>query len=158
MGKSQIGNYLLIIALCVICFFVGKSKVEHKIERVEIEKIKKEIDTVFLEVESIKYVIKEKKEEREILKEKELAIKYDSICDEIVDNLKLQLKNCDETIVYQDRVIEKLDTVILYKDKIIDVKPKPKPFGIGMQVGATTDLKEVKPYIGVGVSYNLIRF
>lgn len=155
MKKSKIGNYLLILALCVACFFIGKSKVEHKVEVVEIEKIKKEIDTVFLEVESIKYVIKEKKEEREILKEKELAIKYDSICNEIVDNLKLQLENCDETIVYQDIVIEKLDTIILYKDKIINVKPKPKPFGVGAQVGYGID---GKPYVGIGVSYNLIRF
>lgn len=37
--------------------------------------------------------------------------------------------------------------------------PKPKRFGLGPQVGATlsADMK-VKPYIGIGGSYNLIRF
>lgn len=42
--------------------------------------------------------------------------------------------------------------IIDYKDAI---KLKPKPFGIGVQVGYGID---GKPYIGAGVSVNLIRF
>jgi len=37
--------------------------------------------------------------------------------------------------------------------------PKPKKYGIGLQIGwgLTKELK-TSPYIGVGLSYNLIRF
>src|SRR5690554_3835584 len=150
---------IIVIILCVSAFFYGKSKAEIKYDKQEIVRYEKQIDTVYLEVEKIKEVIKEKKEERIVLKEKEIAIKYDSICNDIVGNLKAQLANCDETVIYKDRYISKLDTIIMYKDKIIEIPiKKVKPWGIGVQLGTTTDFKEVKPYVGVGVSYNVIRF
>lgn len=150
---------IVFILVCISAFYYGKSKAEIKYDKQEVVRYEKEIDTVYLEVEKIKEVIKEKKEERIALKEKEIAIKYDSICDEIVDNLKSQLKNCDEVVVYKDRYINKLDTIIMYKDKIIEIPiNKVKHWGIGVQLGATTDFKEVKPYVGIGVSYNVIRF
>lgn len=155
MEKSKIGNYLLIIALCVTCFFIGKSKVEHKIERVEIEKIKKEIDTLYLERKVIEKQIVYKEKHRDKLKDEEKLINYDTICNEIVYNLKEQLANCDSIVGLKDKIIYKTDSVVIYKDKIINVKPKPKPFGVGAQVGYGID---GKPYIGVGVSVNLLRF
>lgn len=159
MNKKYIITLVMLLIIGISAFYYGKSKAEIKYDKQEVVRYEKEIDTVYLEVEKIKEVIKEKKEERITLKEKEMAIKYDSICDEIVDNLKAQLKNCDETVVYKDRYISKLDTVIMYKDRILEIPiKKVKPWGIGVQVGTTTDFKEVKPYVGVGVSYNLIRF
>jgi outer membrane protein W len=35
---------------------------------------------------------------------------------------------------------------------------KPKPFGIGVQIGYGTNGADVKPYVGAGISYNFIRF
>jgi len=45
----------------------------------------------------------------------------------------------------------------LQVDNAVLKEKKPKPWGIGIQAGATYDGK-TKPYIGAGVSYNLIRF
>lgn len=126
-----------------------------------VKTIEKQIDTVEIEIAKVKEVIKEKEKERVKLKEQEKEIIYNEVeCSEIVDNLKKQLENCDTVVQLKDTIIYKKEIVIEYKDKIIDkmVIPKPKPFGIGVQVGATTNLKEVKPYVGIGISYNLIRF
>ena len=101
MNKSKIGTILLIIAMCVAFYFIGKGDKE------------------------------------------------------IVDNLKEQLENCDEIVQLKDTIIYKERIVIEYKDKIIETKPKPKPFGIGVNAGYGIN---GEPYIGVGVSYNLIRF
>lgn len=37
-------------------------------------------------------------------------------------------------------------------------KQKPKRFGIGAQVGVTFDGQQARPYAGLGISYNFIRF
>lgn len=164
MNKSKIGNYLLIIALMLFSAFIGSEIQKRYKDTKEVVKyvktIEKRIDTLYLERKVIEKEIVYKEKYRDKLKEEEKLIIYDTICNEIVDNLKLQLSNCDSIVALKDKIITKTDSVIIYKDKIIDklVVPKPKPFGVGLQVGATTDLKEVKPYIGIGISYNLIRF
>ena len=165
MEKSQIGNYLLVIALMLFCGFIGSEIQKRYKDTKEVIKyirtIEKQTDTVYQERIVYEEKIKEKEKQREKLKEKEKEIVYDEEeCKEIVDNLKEQLANCDTIVEYKDVIIRKTDTIVMFKDKIIDqlVVPKKKPFGIGVQVGATTDLQEVKPYIGIGISYNLIRF
>ena len=49
--------------------------------------------------------------------------------------------------------IEKLE-----KDNSTLKAKKPKPFGIGVQIGYGTNGSDVKPYVGAGISYNFIRF
>jgi outer membrane protein W len=49
--------------------------------------------------------------------------------------------------------IEKLE-----KDNATLKAKKPKPFGIGVQIGYGTNGADVKPYVGAGISYNFIRF
>lgn len=44
----------------------------------------------------------------------------------------------------------------IYKEKI-EYKPIKKPFGVGVQIGGTYDGK-VRPYVGVGISYNFLNF
>lgn len=165
MNKNKIGNFLLVIALMLFCAFIGSEIQKRYKDTKEVIKyvktIEKRIDTLYLERKVIEKEIVYKTKWRDRLKEEEKLIDYDTICNEIVDNLKLQLENCDSIVSLKDKIITKTDSVIVYKDKIIDrlVVPKPKPFGIGVQLGVTTsDLKEVKPYIGIGISYNLIRF
>lgn len=140
MNKKYIITLVILLIISISAYYYGKSKAEIKYDKKEVIRIEKEIDTFYMEVKEIKEVIKEKKEERAELQEKEMAIKYDSICDEIVDNLKAQLKNCDETIVYKDRIIEKLDTVIMYKDRILEIPMKKEsPFYIGGGVEKQND-------------------
>jgi hypothetical protein len=63
------------------------------------------------------------------------------------------------TVVAKDKTISELNTG--YADVIEDLKQakKPKRFGLGIQAGyGATQSKTPTPYIGIGVSYNLIRF
>ncbi|MEG2121065.1 MAG: hypothetical protein RRZ64_03290, partial [Rikenellaceae bacterium] len=55
-----------------------------------------------------------------------------------------------------------LDSVTLfnrtvYKDVTIP-KARPKRWGIGLQVGYGIGTNGLQPYLGVGLSYNVIRF
>lgn len=165
MNKSKIGNFLLIIALMLFCAFIGSEiQKRHKDTKEVIKYVKtveKRIDTIYLDRKVIEKQIVYKEKYRDELKEELKKIVIPDTCKEIVRNYEHQLANCDSIVTLKDKIIVKTDSVIVYKDKIIDklVVPKPKPFGIGLQVGATTtDFKEVKPYIGIGISYNLIRF
>jgi hypothetical protein len=63
------------------------------------------------------------------------------------------------TVVAKDQTMSELN--IGYENAIEDLKQakKPRRFGIGVQAGATLDKKiSPTPYIGIGLSYNLIRF
>lgn len=55
-----------------------------------------------------------------------------------------------------------LDDIYLYQPtQIVQVKSKPKRWGVGIQVGYGVTLKQTpqfSPYVGVGVSYNLFQF
>ena len=55
-----------------------------------------------------------------------------------------------------------LDDIYIYQPtQIVQVKSKPKRWGVGIQVGYGVTLKQTpqfSPYIGVGVSYNLFQF
>lgn len=164
MNKNKIGNFLLAIALMLLCAFIGSEIQKRYKDTKEVIKyvktIEKHIDTLYLDRKVIEKEIVYKYKYRDKLKEELKKIVIPDTCKEIVRNYEHQLANCDSIVALKDKIITKTDSVIVYKDKIIDklVMPKKKPFGVGLQVGITTDTKEVKPYVGVGVSYNLIRF
>lgn len=134
----------------------------------QIDSIKKSIKPILVEVEVFKNEIKKKEDRREELKKQLEKIVVPDTCKEIVLNYEHQLKNCDSINLLNNKIIGNKDIVIGKQEDIInkqnniisvlEVPKKPKPFGIGVQVGITTDTKEVKPYVGLGVSYNLIRF
>lgn len=152
---------LILIVLLVIglsAFYYGKSKAEHSVEYKEIKYTQKQIDSIKATVKPIEKEVVKWLEKREELKEKEKEIVYpEEDCKEIVDNLKEQLENCDTVVQLKDTIIYKERLVIEYKDKIIKkmVLPKQKPFGIGVNAGYGIN---GKPYVGVGVSYNILRF
>lgn len=165
MNKNKIGNFLLIIALMLLCAFIGSEIRKRYTDTKEVIKyvktIEKRIDTMYLERKVIEKEIVYKEKYRDKLKEELKKTVIPDTCKEIVRNYKQQLANCDSIGALKDKIIAKTDSVIIYKDKIIDklVIPKKKPFGVGFQAGVTTtDFKEVKPYVGIGISYNLIRF
>ena len=55
-----------------------------------------------------------------------------------------------------------LDDIYIYQPtQIVQVKSKPKRWGVGIQFGYGVTLKQTpqfSPYVGVGVSYNLFQF
>jgi len=47
----------------------------------------------------------------------------------------------------------------VFRDIVVTKTPRPKRWGLGVQVGyGITTSGDVKPYLGVGLSYNLVRF
>jgi len=152
----------------------------------EIEYIEKEVELSKHKIDSIKSLVKKDtikiKEYEEKIKYveseyKELEPPKDSNCTKLYedykksnDNLKTQIAYKDSIIIKKDTIIKRLyltinekDIIIKNKDLHIDLlnknkNKKHKPFGIGVQAGATYQNNEVRPYIGGGVSYNFIRF
>ena len=53
------------------------------------------------------------------------------------------------------------EILILQPTQIVSVKSKPKRWGVGVQVGYGISIKgepKFSPYIGLGISYNLLQF
>lgn len=72
--------------------------------------------------------------------------------------------NCNDLNYYQLN-IHRVDTLrfrdtINMQIPIIEKKPKPKRWGIGVQTGLgySPNNNNVSPYIGVGISYNILNF
>lgn len=54
-----------------------------------------------------------------------------------------------------------LDSIFVYqKTQVINhyIREKPKHWGIGLQIGYGCTGKELRPYIGIGVNYNIFRW
>jgi uncharacterized protein DUF6808 len=92
-----------------------------------------------------------------------------------ISNLKAALSDCEAYAIKADLRLNKvidnnssaLNVIVALKEKeaalkvesavLVERNKRIKRWGIGAQAGATYD-GETKPYIGVGISYNLIRF
>jgi len=158
---TALAFFMLLFAIGFSTYHYGVSKAIHTIEYREVKITQKKIDSIKSTVKPIEKQIVVYQEKRESLKKKEKEIIYPKEdCKEIVSNLKDQLANCDTIVQLKDTIIYKERLVIEYKDKIIEkmVLPKPKPWGIGIQAGYGLNGKDLCPYVGVGISYNLIRF
>lgn len=65
-------------------------------------------------------------------------------------------------VVYASGINPQVDSVIHYRDQLIITKEIPviqvkkTRWGIGFQAGATADKNGVIPYVGLGVSYNIL--
>lgn len=159
--KKYILILLALLFVGVSTYYYGVSQAETKIEYKEIRLTQKQIDSLKATIKPIKQEIIVYKDRWKVLKEKETEIVYDTIiCKEIVDNLKEQLENCDSIVSEQDKIITITDTIIKRQEVIIEkmVLPKKRPWGVGIQAGYGTDGKDFRPTIGVGVSYNFLRF
>ena len=84
----------------------------------------------------------------------------DSVSVEIPITQKVYETDCYRAIVSGYK--PSLDDIYIYQPtQIVQVKSKPKRWGVGIQVGYGVTLKQTpqfSPYVGVGVSYNLFQF
>lgn len=128
------------------------------LEYAKLEKVKQEVKPIYLKgKETVKYITPERIEQY-----------IDTLCRDDVITLKEQLDISDSLINLQEKqidtknlqlitagniIIEKDNQINLYKNK----KTKPKPLGIGVIGGYGADFQGLKPFIGIGISYNLIR-
>ena len=146
--------WVLIVVLVALSFYhCGRQDVKDKIVYKEKKVIEKRIDTIVKEIkgkekEVIKYVDRVK-----YLKDNTPT--YPKECDSIVKWKDSIINNQDTIIQYKDVIIEKKDTIIMYKDRIIDLPKNRKRLGLGIQAGYGIDNR---PYVGLGVSYNLFVF
>lgn len=160
----KLKHVAICIIICIIGYLIGtfntKTSVSIKDDKKVVKSLEKRIDTVYVEVVKLEETIVEKVIEREKLIEVEKDIIYDEEeCTEIVENLKEQIQIADEVIDLKNELLMKKDTIIIHQEKIIEIKEfktKPKRIGIGAQVGYGFDGKDIKPYIGVGISINII--
>lgn len=151
------------IVICIIGYLLGtfntKTSVSIKDDKKAVKTIEKKIDTVYIDIVKLEEKVIEKVIEREKLVEMEKEIVYDEKeCSEIVENLKEQLEIADEVIDLKDELLMKKDTIIIHQKEIIEIKEfktKPKRIGIGVQTGLGFDGKDIKPYVGIGISINL---
>ena len=146
--------WILIVVLVALSFYhCGRQDVKDKIVYKEKKVIEKKVDTIVKEIkgkekEVIKYVDRVK-----YLKDNTPT--YPKVCDSIVKWKDSIINNQDTIIQYKDVIIEKKDTIIMYKDRIIDLPKNRKRLGLGIQAGYGIDNR---PYVGLGVSYNLFVF
>lgn len=157
MGLQEIIKkyyWVLIVVLVALSFYhCGRQDVKENIVYKEKKVIEKKVDTIVKEIkgkekEVIKYVDRVK-----YLKDNTPT--YPKECDSIVKWKDSIINDQDTIIQYKDVIIEKKDTIIMYKDRIIDLPKNRKRLGLGVQAGYGTDNR---PYVGLGVSYNLFVF
>ena len=146
--------WVLIVVLVALSFYhCGRQDVKEKIVYKEKKAIEKKVDTIVKEIkgkekEVIKYVNKVK-----YLKENTPT--YPKECDSIVKWKDSIINNQDTIIKYKDSIIYLDRKVIEYKDKIIELPKTRKRLGLGVQAGYGIDNR---PYVGLGVSYNIFVF
>ena len=146
--------WVLIVVLVALSFYhCGRQDVKDKIVYKEKKVIEKKVDTIVKEIkgkekEVIKYVDRVK-----YLKDNTPT--YPKECDSIVKWKDFIINNQDTIIRYKDSIIYLDRKVIEYKDRIIDLPKNRKSLGLGIQAGYGIDNR---PYVGLGVSYNLFVF
>ena len=146
--------WVLIVVLVALSFYhCGRQDVKEKIVEKERVVYKESIKTITKEIqgkekEVIKYVDRVK-----YLKENTPT--YPKECDSIVKWKDSIINNQDTIIQYKDSIIYLDRKVIEYKDKIIELPETRKRLGLGVQAGYGIDNR---PYVGLGVSYNLFVF
>lgn len=178
------GIFVMIFAIGFIAYSSGKrsqlskqTKIELKLSEKVVKNYKKKYDSIqvkYLKLEKQKQTVKivylKGKEDVKYITHERIRAYKDTLCKKDVIVLKDQLSLSDSLISIQERqlidvlnqkelaqqIIEEKDNQInLYKNN----KPKIKPFGIGIIGGAGSDFENgLKPFVGLGVSYNLIRF
>jgi len=150
------------IAVLLFTYYFGRldEKVVYKKEFVKITQ--KQIDSIKSTVKPIEKEVIKYKDRVQDLKDKVKDIPYPEECEEIVQYKDSIIHTQDTIIVKQDSVIYLWKEIEDKQQDIINVLPKikkQKRFGIGVQggYGVTQDGFGI-PYIGIGASYNLIRF
>lgn len=124
-----------------------------------LEKKKQEVKTIYLEgKKTIRYIDKER-----------IELYEDSLCKKDVLTLQNQLSYSDSLLILQDEQLTSLQdqnlislSITREKDKQLDLlkskKAKNKPLGIGITGGYGTNFQNgFSPFLGIGISYNLIQ-
>lgn len=94
-------------------------------------------------------------------------VRIDMPCDTVHDTVYVRLPS--ENIVWTDSlcsvyahgVMTEIDSVRHFNSSMLvfqETKPRPKRWGIGIQAGYGASRDGLSPYIGVGLTYTIVRF
>lgn len=160
----------------------GKVKEQNKENKKNIKVSESQETKLNYKIDSLIYIQKNKDKEIKVLEERykkgKERIKYitvdriqkytDTLCKQDLYKLNNQLNICDTMItLYESQlvnnsyILKNKDSIIIEKQKQIqyikNIKPIKKPFGIGAIAGYGSDFTNgLKPFIGIGLSYNII--
>ena len=171
MGLQEIIKryyWVLIVVLVALSFYhCGRKDVKETIKKEQVIVYKDSIRTIEKNSKEIEERVKTQQELITKLKKEVKTLKAKTI---------ITPKECEPIVRYKDSIISKLDTIIIkqdsvikgkdsiiyldrkvieYKDRIIKLPKTRKRLGLGVQAGYGIDNR---PYVGLGVSYNLFVF
>ena len=161
MSKAA-GYILAVLATAAICLFVAR-RCEGTKEPPQ-ERIVSRVDTLY--VRDTVTVYKPSKVTRTIKDTMRLIVKETQI-DTMHDTVYVYLPQesivwqDDRCIVYAHGINPQVDSVTHFSSDAVvtrTVTGRPKRWGIGVSAGYGMSKDGLSPYIGLGISYNIIRF
>lgn len=161
MSKAA-GYILAVLATAAICLFVARRCED--IKEPPQERIVSRVDTLY--VRDTLTVYKPSKVTRTIkdtirliVKETQLDTMHDTIYVYLPEeNIVWQDDRC---IVYAHGISPQVDSVTHFNSNMVVAKTvtsKPKRWGIGVSAGYGLSKDGLTPYIGLGISYDIVRF
>ena len=162
MSKAA-GYILAVLATAAICLFVA-SRCKYMIKEPPQERIVSRVDTLY--VRDTLTVYKPSKVTRTV-KDTIRVIVRETQIDTMHDTVFVYLPQesivwqDDRCIVYAHGINPQVDSVTHFNSGTVvtrTVTGRPKRWGIGVSAGYGMSKDGLSPYIGLGISYNIIRF
>ena len=162
MSKAA-GYILAVLATAAICLFVA-SRCKYMIKEPPQERIVSRVDTLY--VRDTLTVYKPSKVTRTVKDTVRVTVRETQI-DTMHDTVFVYLPQesivwqDDRCIVYAHGINPQVDSVTHFNSGAVvtrTVTERPKRWGIGISAGYGMSKDGLSPYIGLGISYNIIRF
>lgn len=166
MKLSEIPEYLLVIILTVLAsFYIFTRCQDDRPGEKELETVR---DTVIIkDTVVITRPLSEVRSPRDTIIIALPEISIDMPQDTVHDTVYVRLPT--ENIVWTDSlcsvyahgVMTEIDSVLHFNTSMLiyqEQKPRPKRWGLGVQAGYGASRDGLSPYIGVGLTYNIVRF
>lgn len=157
------GYILAVLVTAAICLFVA-SRCKHIIKEPPQERIVSRVDTLY--VRDTLTVYKPSKVTRTVKDTIRMIVRETQI-DTMHDTVFVYLPQesivwqDDRCIVYAHGINPQVDSVTHFNSGAVvtrTVTDRPKRWGIGVSAGYGMSKDGLSPYIGLGISYNIIRF
>ncbi|MGM9767863.1 MAG: DUF6808 domain-containing protein [Candidatus Cryptobacteroides sp.] len=166
MKLSEIPGYILVIILTMLSsFYIFTRCQDGRPGKKELETVRDTVilkDTVIITrpLSEVRY-----KRDSIIITLPEIRIEMPS--DTVHDTIYVWLPA--ESIVWTDSlcsvyahgVMTEIDSVLHFNTSMLiyqEEKPRPKRWGLGVQAGYGASRDGLTPYIGIGLTYNIVRF
>ena len=162
MSKAA-GYILAVLTTAAICLFVA-SRCKYMIKEPPQERIVSRVDTLYIRdtltvYKPSKVTRTVKDTVRVIVKETQLDTMHDTVFVYLPqESIVWQDDRC---IVYAHGINPQVDSVTHFNSGAVvtrTVTGRPKRWGIGVSAGYGMSKDGLSPYIGLGISYNIIRF